>query len=65
MAQKRSHQASRYCEECGQPFESRQADAYLCPRCFRLQKQEKALARKHKQARRQARFFEIEFGEQR
>ena len=62
MAQKRSHSARRYCEECGQPFESRQTDIDLCPRCFRLQQQEKAFARKRQQARRQARA--IEFGEQ-
>jgi predicted amidophosphoribosyltransferase len=64
MAQKRFDRARRYCEECGQPFESRQADAYLCPQCFRLRKREKAFARKHQQARRQARAFEMEFGEQ-
>ncbi len=62
MVQKRSHSARRYCEECGQPFESRQADIDLCPRCFRLQKREKASARKRQQAKRQARA--IEFGEQ-
>jgi len=64
MAQKRFPRAYRYCEECGQPFESRQADVDLCPRCFRLQKREKGLARKHQQARRKARAFEMEFGEQ-
>jgi Zn finger protein HypA/HybF involved in hydrogenase expression len=64
MAQKRFHHARRYCEECGQLFESRQADVYLCPRCFRLQKQEKAFARKHRQARRQTHAFEMDFGEQ-
>jgi ribosomal protein S14 len=64
MAQKRSHRARHYCEECGQPFESGQVDAYLCPQCFRLRKHEKVFARKHQQARRQARAFEMEFGEQ-
>lgn len=64
MAQKRFHHARRYCEECGQPFESRQTDVYLCPQCFRLQKQEKVSARRHRQARRQARAFEMEFDEQ-
>jgi len=62
MAQKRFHRTRRYCEECGQPFESRQADVYLCPQCFRLREREKVLARKRQQARRQARTFE--FGEQ-
>jgi Zn finger protein HypA/HybF involved in hydrogenase expression len=62
MAKKRSHHARRYCEECGQPFESQQVDAYLCPQCFRLQRREKIFARKRQQARRQARA--IEFGEQ-
>lgn len=62
MAQNRLHRARRYCEECGRPFESRQADVDLCPRCFRLQKQEKVFARKHRQARRQARI--MEFSEQ-
>jgi predicted amidophosphoribosyltransferase len=61
MAQ-RSHHTRRYCEECGQPFESWQADAGLCPRCLRLRKREKALARKHQQDRRRARAIE-EFGE--
>lgn len=64
MAQKRFHRVRRYCEECGQPFESRQADVDLCPRCFHLQRREKAFARKDRQARRQARAFEMEFGEQ-
>ncbi len=64
MAQKRFHHARRYCEECGRPFESQQADAYLCPQCFRLQKREKVFARKRQQARRQARAIEFEFGEQ-
>lgn len=58
MAQKRLNRAPRYCEECGQAFESRQEDVYLCPRCFRLLKQEKVFARKHQQARRQARAIE-------
>jgi hypothetical protein len=62
MAQERFHHALHYCEECGQPFEGRQADVYLCPQCFRFRKREKALARKRQQARRQARAFE--FGEQ-
>lgn len=62
MAQKRFHHARRYCEECGQPFESQQADVYLCPQCFRLRRREKAFARKRQQARRQVRAFE--FGEQ-
>jgi Zn finger protein HypA/HybF involved in hydrogenase expression len=62
MAQKRSHGAHRYCEECGRPFESRQVDVYLCPQCFHLRKREKVFARKRQQARRQARA--IEFGEQ-
>jgi len=62
MAQKRFHHARRYCEECGQPFESQRADAYLCPQCCRLHKREKVFARKGQQARRQARAFE--FGEQ-
>lgn len=62
MAQKRFHRARRYCEECGQPFESRQADVDLCPQCFRLRKREKIFDRKRQQARRQARAFE--FGEQ-
>jgi len=62
MAQKRFHRARRYCEECGQPFESRQADVDLCPQCFRLRKREKTFDRKRQQARRQARAFE--FGEQ-
>jgi predicted amidophosphoribosyltransferase len=64
MAQKRFHRARRYCEECGEPFESGQADVDLCPECFRLRKQEKTFARKHRQARRHARAFEVEFGEQ-
>jgi predicted RNA-binding Zn-ribbon protein involved in translation (DUF1610 family) len=64
MAQKRFHRAHRYCEECGQLFESRQADAYLCPQCFHSRKREKAFARKHQQAKRQARAFEMEFSEQ-
>jgi Zn finger protein HypA/HybF involved in hydrogenase expression len=63
MAQKRFDRTRRYCEECGQPFESRQADVYLCPQCFHLQKREKASARKRQQARRQARAFEMESGE--
>jgi Zn finger protein HypA/HybF involved in hydrogenase expression len=62
MAHKRFQPARRYCEECGQPFESRQADIDLCPRCFRLKQREKAFARKRQQARRQARA--IEFVEQ-
>ena len=62
MAQKRSHRAHRYCEECGQPFESQQVDVDLCPQCFRLRKREKVFARKRQQARRRARAFE--FGEQ-
>ena len=64
MAQKRFHRARRYCEECGRPFESRQADVDLCPQCFRLRKREKAFARKRQQARRQAHAFGMEFGEQ-
>jgi len=64
MAKKRFHRAHRYCEECGQPFESRQADVDLCPRCFHLRKREKVFARKRQQARRQAHAFEMEFGEQ-
>ena len=64
MAQKRFHRARRYCEECGRPFESQQADADLCPQCFRLRKREQVSARKHRQARRQAHAFEMEFGEQ-
>jgi predicted amidophosphoribosyltransferase len=64
MAQKRFHHARRYCEECGQPFESQQADADLCPQCFRLRKREKAFARKRQQARRQAHAFGMDFGEQ-
>ena len=60
MAQKRFQRARRYCEECGRPFESRQADVDLCPQCFRLRKREKALARKHRQARRKVRAFEFE-----
>lgn len=62
MAQ-RSRRTRRYCEECGQPFESRQADVDLCPQCFLLRKQEKAFARKHRQDRRRARVIE-EFGEE-
>ena len=58
MAQKRFHRAHRYCEECGQPFESRRADANLCPQCFRLQEREQVSARKRQRARRQARAFE-------
>ena len=64
MAQKRFDRTRRYCEQCGQPFESRQADDDLCPQCFRLRKREKVFARKHQQARREARAFEIELGEQ-
>jgi DNA-directed RNA polymerase subunit RPC12/RpoP len=64
MAQKRFHHAHRYCEECGQPFESQQADVYLCPQCFRLLKQEKVSARKRQQAKRQARAFETELDEE-
>jgi predicted amidophosphoribosyltransferase len=64
MAQKRFHGARRYCEECGRPFESRQADVDLCPQCFRSREREKAFARKRQQARRYARAFEMEFGEQ-
>ena len=64
MAQKRFHHARRFCEECGQPFENRRADDDLCPQCFRLQKREKAFARKHQQAKRQAHAFEMELGEQ-
>jgi predicted amidophosphoribosyltransferase len=64
MAQKKSHGARHYCEECGRPFESQHANADLCPQCFRLQKREKASARKHRQARRQTHAFEMEFGEQ-
>jgi ribosome-binding protein aMBF1 (putative translation factor) len=60
MAQKRFHRARRYCEECGRPFESPQADVDLCPRCFHLRKQEKAFARKRQQARRQARATEFD-----
>ena len=55
MAQERFHRARRYCEECGQLFESRQADVDLCPRCFRLQKQKQVSARRRQRARRQAR----------
>jgi predicted amidophosphoribosyltransferase len=62
MAQKRFHGARRYCEECGRPFESRQADVDLCPQCFRLQKREQVFVRKRQRARRQARV--IELGEQ-
>ena len=64
MAQKRLYRARHYCEECGRPFDSWQADADLCPQCFRLQKREKVFARKRQQARRHARAFEMEFGEQ-
>jgi uncharacterized OB-fold protein len=64
MAQERLLHARRYCEECGRLFESRQADADLCPQCFRLQEREKVFARKRRQARRQARAFEMELGEQ-
>ena len=63
MAQKKFHHARRSCEECGQPFESQQADVDLCPQCFRLRRREKVFARKHQQAKRQARAFEMEFGE--
>jgi predicted amidophosphoribosyltransferase len=64
MAQKRFHRDRRYCEECGQPFESRRTDVDLCPQCFRLRQQEKVSARKRQQARRHVRSFEMEFGEQ-
>lgn len=64
MAQKKFHRTRLYCEECGQPFESRQSDDDLCPKCFRLRKRQKAFARKDRQARRQARAFETELGEQ-
>jgi Zn finger protein HypA/HybF involved in hydrogenase expression len=64
MAQKKFHRANRYCEECGQPFESRREDVDLCPQCFRLRKQEKARARKRQQARRQARTLDMEVDEE-
>lgn len=57
---RKRYRARHYCEECGQPFESQQADVDLCPRCFRLRKREKMFARKHQQARRQARTIEFE-----
>ncbi|MFB0546535.1 MAG: hypothetical protein ACETWB_06450 [Anaerolineae bacterium] len=55
MSGRKRRSSRRYCEECGEPIESKRKDVFLCRECSRLQAEEKQRARKSRKTFRRAR----------